>query len=276
MAVCALHILVSEFVGTPDAGGHFQLLLGVSHFVFGLFAVFAIENARTRLIRVNELLKAGDADLISLHELSASFSERVQDEVRDLIDAHLQDQIDYRLVDFDRSTTSFTALFRWVRELEPQSPQQEVGYDHLIDVCIKAAERRKLLESLVRQRVSNVEWLTLLSLFTAMWGLMLASSNGPLVANVLGGVLVASLAGILLVLRHFDQLRWQEGDAIWQPLHSLALSVGLIPYYPRPVITTGRADPPTGPIRIVDYPHPYPDMSNKQVSVIYHVQRHRG
>lgn len=162
-------------------------------------------------------------------------------------------------------------LFAQVRSLEPDSPAQEIAYDHLLGVCTQAAERRKQLEALVRQRVTTVEWVTLLSLFAALWGLMFSANGGPVVSSILGGVLVASLAGVMVVLRHLDEFRWQEGDAIWTPLHTLFLTLGLVPYYPKFALTTGRIDPPSGRLRLAEYPFPYPDMTNKVVEEVDHV-----
>jgi uncharacterized integral membrane protein len=149
-AVFAVHLAVSRMVNLPEADGRYELLLGVAYFVFGILVAFAIENARSGLARVNELLKAGDADLVSIYQLSASFGTDVQLELREVIDAHLQDQIDFRLVDFERSTPSFLALFKRVRKLEPTSAREEITYDHLLGICIAASERRKQLEALVR------------------------------------------------------------------------------------------------------------------------------
>lgn len=275
VAVFSVHLAVSRRVSLPEAGGRYELLLGVAYFVFGILVAFAIENARSGLLRVNELLKAGDADLVSIYQLSASFEADVQAEFREVIDAHLQDQIDFRLVDFERSTPSFLALFERVRELEPTSTREEITYDHLLGICTAASERRKQLEALVRQRVSPVEWVTLLALLAALWGLMLAANGGPIVSGLLGGVLVASLAGLLVLLQHLDEFRWQEGEAIWNPLHNLFLALDLLPYYPLDAVRTGRLDPPTGRVRFVDYPHPYPDMSDKTIEVVDHVGKRR-
>lgn len=268
--VLGLHVAASALVDAPRAEAPHLALLGLAYFVFGLFGAFALQSARSKLQRVNELLKAGDADLIAVHQLAAAFGASAQGELRGAIDRHLQDQIDYRLEDFDRSTASFLALFARVRRLEPRSVAQQIAYDHLLAVLIAAGERRKQVEALVRQRVSAVEWVALLAILGALWGLTLASGGEPIGVDVLAGVVVASLAGLMVILRHLDTLRWQEADAIWSPLHTLFLSLELLPYYPRVVVRGGRVDPPSGPIRLADYPRPYPDMRGKRVEAVEH------
>jgi len=44
------------------------------------------------------------------------------DEIRDLIDRHLTDQLDYRLVDYHRASPSFRALIKAVLVLQPRNP----------------------------------------------------------------------------------------------------------------------------------------------------------
>jgi len=274
-AVFAVHVTISRLISLPAAAGRYELLVGVAYFVFGLFAAFAVESARGSLLRVNELLKAGDADLVSIYQLSVVFGPAVRSELRSVIDSHLQDQIDYRLVDFDQSTESFETLFEQICSLKPDDSAQGVAYDHLIGVCVQAEERRRRLIAIVRERVTAIEWVVLLSLFVSLWGLMFAANGGPVLASILGGILVASLAGMLVMLHHLDSFRWQEGDSIWQPLHSLFITLDLVPYYPGFAIDTGRLDPPAGRIRVAEYPMPYPDMAGKTVREIDHLGGHR-
>jgi hypothetical protein len=49
-------------------------------------------------------------------------------------------------------------------------------------------------------------------------------------------------------------------------LHRLFQNLGLLPYYPRVVVTERRAKV-NGRVRLADYPNPYPDISGKVVSI---------
>lgn len=81
MIVFVVHVLLGRIVVLPQASGRYELLLGVAYFVFGLFAAFAIENARNGLARVNELLKAGDAVLVVASERRKQVEELVRQRV---------------------------------------------------------------------------------------------------------------------------------------------------------------------------------------------------
>jgi hypothetical protein len=263
--VLAIHVLLTRWQFMPSASGQYDILLGAAYFVFGLVVTFAIENARNKAARVNELLKASDSDLVSIHQLGAVFGERIRSDLLTLIDIHVQDQIDYSITDFSESAGSFMNLFDRITALDPHGPQEEIAYDHLLGVCLGAAERRKHLEAIARQRISVAEWITLLTLFAALWGLLIATVSGMWLVDLLAGVLIACLAGMLRLLVCLDHNIWQESDAIWQPLHLLFESLGLAPYYPRDVIERGRAKPKSGPIRVASYPNDYPNMKDKTI-----------
>jgi nitrate reductase NapE component len=248
--------------------GSFETLLGVAYFVFGLLLAFALENARTRRARITELLKSGDADLASMYQLLLIFGEPVRDRFRGQLDAYLQAEIDYALVDFDRSGPQFDELFQAVCALRPSEQAEIVAYDHLLELLTSKAERRRQIEAAVGQRISRLEWAALAALAVSVWLLIVVASAGGGPFIVLGTVLIASLSALMLVLWQQDQLRWQESSAIWHPLHRLFLSLDLLPYYPRNVVELRGIRPPSRPYRLADYPNEYPDMTGKVVTTI--------
>jgi hypothetical protein len=85
---------------------------------------------------------------------------------------------------------------------------------------------------------------------------------GALVAGVLAGTLTT----LMILLRKLDLLRWHERVTIWEPTTRLFRNMGLHPYVPRLVINDDRYRP-TGLIRVVDYPDPYPNRTSKIVTV---------
>jgi hypothetical protein len=155
-----------------------------------------------------------------------------------------------------------------VRSLRPTAEVELVAYDHLLGLAVAKAERRRQVEAVVRQRISTIEWAALIALAGAVWVLIaLASAAGGWFV-VLGAILVGSLGALLAVLWQLDRLSWQESVAIWQPLHRLFLSLDLVPYYPASVVERRRISPPSPPYRLAEYPHPYPDMTDKVVTLI--------
>src|SRR3984957_1800084 len=93
--------LVSYFVG-PDRGDIRVdvALASMATFLFGALLAFTIVRTRERLALVHDLIAKGNASLFSTHQLMAVFPERERTHVRRLIDQHLTEQIDYRLVDY--------------------------------------------------------------------------------------------------------------------------------------------------------------------------------
>jgi len=80
-------------------------------------------------------------------------------------------------------------------------------------------------------------------------------------------VLAGTLVTLMILLRKLDRLRWHERVTIWEPTSRLFRSMGRDPYVPREIIETGRYRP-SGRIRIVEYPDPYPNRVNKVVTVV--------
>jgi hypothetical protein len=61
-------------------------------------------------------------------------------------------------------------------------------------------------------------------------------------------------------------LRWHERVTIWEPTSRLFRNMGTDPYVRSEVIASGRFRP-TGRVRVVEYPDPYPKRSSKIVTV---------
>ena len=90
--------------------------------------------------------------------------------------------------------------------------------------------------------------------------------GGTILGALVAGVLAGTLVTLMILLRTLDRLRWHEKVAIWEPTTQLFRSMGRDPYVPRDVIESGRFRP-TGRVRVVEYPDPYPNRSTKVVKV---------
>jgi len=243
-------------------------MASMAAFLFGLLLAFTIVRVRERLALVQNLVAKGNAALFSIHQAVAVYPEADRRRIRDLIDHHLTDQIDYRLVDYHRATPSYLELTGAVLGLVPRTAQEEAVYKELVGLCITMGEERALIEAAGGQMLSPLEWSGLLLLLMVLLSLIAVLPGG----TVLGAVVVATLSGalatLLVLLRKLDLLRWHERVTIWEPTTRLFRSMGHDPYVPRLAITSGRYRP-TGRVRVVDYPDPYPERSTKVVTVEY-------
>ncbi|HUO48261.1 MAG TPA: hypothetical protein VMU09_05460 [Acidimicrobiales bacterium] len=243
-------------------------LASMGAFLFGLLLAFTIVRTRERLALVQDLVAKGDAALFSIHQMVVVYPEADRRRIRDLIDHHLTDQIDYRLVDYHRATPSYLALTGAVMGLGPRTAQEEAVYKELVGLCIGMGEYRALIEAAAGQMLSPIEWSGLLLLLAVLLSLIAVLPGG----TVLGALVVATLAGALATLvvlvRKLDLLRWHERVTIWEPTTRLFRSMGRDPYVPRLAITSGRYRP-TGRVRVVDYPDQYPERATKVVTVEY-------
>ena len=241
-------------------------MASMAAFLFGVLLAFTIVRTRERLALVQDLIAKGNSALFSIHQTMPVFVGPSGVQVRELVDAHLTDQIDYRLVDYHRATPSFLRLTDAVYELDPQGPRQESVYKELVALCIATTADRAQIEAVTEQALSPAEWTGLLLLFVLLVGLFAVLPGGTVLGALVAGVLASTLVTFLILLRKLDRLRWHERVTIWEPTTRLFRSMGLDPYVPREVIESGRYRP-TGRVRVVEYPDPYPIRSSKIVKV---------
>ena len=241
-------------------------MASMAAFLFGVLLAFTIVRTRERLALVQDLVAKGNSSLFSIHLMMSVFGEEDRRRVRELVDRHLTDQIDYRLVDYHLATPSHLDLTEAVYGLDPEGPQQEAVYKELVALCITMSTDRSLIEAATGQALSAIEWSGLLLLLVLLVGLMAVLPGGTLLGALVVGVLAGTLVTFMILLRKLDRMRWHERVTIWEPTARLFRSMGRDPYVPREVIESGRFGP-TGRVRVVDYPDPYPTRATKIVTV---------
>jgi hypothetical protein len=266
--VAVVVALVSWAIGPKRGDVRVDVALAsLAAFLFGVLLAFTIQRTRERLARVQDLIARGNASLFSIHQMVEGFDQADRERIRALVDRHLTDQIDYRLVDNHMARSSHLRLTRSVYALDPQTRQQEALYRELVALCVHMELERGQIESTGGQALSPMEWSGLLMLWVVLVGLIAVLPGGTVLGALVAGVLAGILVTFLLVLRKLDLLRWHERVTIWEPTARLFRSMGIDPYVPRHVIDGGRYRP-TGRVRVVDYPDPYPNCSTKVVTLM--------
>ncbi len=241
-------------------------LASMAAFLFGVLMAFTIVRTRERLALVHDLVAKGNSSLFSIHQLVAVFGEDDRSRIRGLIDRHLTDQIDYRLVDYYAAWPSYLQLMEAVYALQPGTRQEEVVYKELVQIGVDTGEFRALIEAATGQAMSPIEWIGLLLLLLILLGLIAVLPGGTPLGALVAGVLAGTLVTLMTLLRRLDLLRWHERVTIWEPTTRLFRNMDLDPYVPREVIESGRYRP-IGRVRVVDYPDPYPVRATKIVRV---------
>jgi hypothetical protein len=259
--------IVALIVGSKRGDVRVDIAMAsMAAFLFGVLLAFTIVRTRERLVLVQDLVAKSDATLLTIYDAVAVFGERERDDIRDLIDLHLTDQIDYRLVDYHRAAPSFRALIKSVLDLRPRNPEQDAVYKELVARCFVLDNDRALIEAASGQAMSPLEWTGLLLLLSVLLGLLAVLPGGTPLGSLVAGVMAGALVTLIVLLRKLDLLRWHERVTIWEPTTRLFRSMGRDPYVPREVIDSGRYRP-AGRVRVVDYPDPYPMRANKVVTI---------
>jgi hypothetical protein len=241
-------------------------MASMAAFLFGVLLAFTIVRTRERLALVQGLVAKGNSSLFSIHQTMAVFGDQERRLIRALIDIHLTDQIDYRLVDYHLASRSFVELVEALYALDPVTRQEEVVYKELVGLGIEMTTNRSLIESSVGQAMSPLEWTGLSLLLLLLLGLIAVLPGGTVLGALAAAVLAGTLTTLMILLRKLDLLRWHERVTIWEPTTRLFRAMGHHPYVPRLVIDDDRYRP-TGLIRVVDYPDAYPNRATKIVTV---------
>jgi hypothetical protein len=241
-------------------------LASMAAFLFGVLLAFTIVRTRERLARVQDLVAKNDSALFSIHQMAAVFDSEDRESIRDSVDRHLTNQIDYRLVDYHRGTPTYLRLTDEIHALSPSTNRQEAVYKELVSLCIAMRSNRALIEASTGQEMSAMEWTGLVLLLLVLLGLIAVLPGGTALGALVAGTLAATLTTLLILVRRLDLLRWQERVTIWEPTSRLFRSMDRDPYVPRLVIDAGRFRP-AGRVRVVDYPDPYPIRTTKRITV---------
>jgi hypothetical protein len=267
LAVGVVVGVVSLALGGPAGGLDVDVALAsMATFLFGVLLAFTIARARERLQLLQDTTSRNNAALLAIYEMMIVFSEEDQARIQGLIDGELTSEIDYRLVDHHRSNPEHVALVRAIYRLEPSNQEQIGSYREMLRLCSEVGSNRSVIESVTGQSLSALEWSGLLLLLLLLIGLIAVIPGGTAFGAVAAGVMAGTLTTLMILLRKLDQLRWHERVAIWEPASRIFRQMGLDPYVPRHVVDSGRYRP-TGRVRVVDYPDPYPDRANKVVTV---------
>ncbi len=265
--VGALVVIAAILVG-PDRGDVRVdvAMASMAAFLFGVLLAFTIVRTRERLSLVQDLVAKGNSNLFNIHTAVAVFDEKDVGHIRELVDAHLTEQIDFRLVDYHMATPSHLDLMESVIALDPQDAQEEAVYKELVALCMNMNSDRALIEAATGQALSAIEWTGLLLLLLVFVGLLAILPGGTVLGALVCGALAGTLVTFMVLLRKLDRMRWHERVTIWEPTARLFRSMGLDPYVPREVIESGRFRP-IGRVRVVEYPDPYPIRHTKIIKL---------
>ncbi len=248
----------------------YYVIISVATFLYGIFIAFSIYSHQTRLSQIKEMLRKDDSCLLSTYRQSSVFGKDVQHKVVEFVDKYLMTQINYRLQDdYQESAADFKNLYNFVLEIEPLNDKQTAVYQSMISELSSAASNRKLVGTLVRQKMTRLEWVSILSLHTLIAFVLFIFNTSSVLLSLLSSLIVVAGFIMIVVLHQLNNLTWQEEEWIWQPLHNLFLDLGLLPYYPEPAIDQGRVVIPSGSkVRVCRYNNPYPDMTNNEIHTV--------
>ena len=102
--VFMVFLVVTFIVPSRPIDDFMQIVLSTSTFLFAIILGFSIANRHRRLDTIRMNLRENDAILISTYYMCKTYNAKIVARVRDAMDRYLLTQLDYRLVDYEKST----------------------------------------------------------------------------------------------------------------------------------------------------------------------------
>ena len=261
-------IVLAIFVKGNEPSTIIIALLSVSTFLFGIFGAFIMQDRYARLNNLRSTLRTDDSLYINIYKLSGVFGKNVRRRTQKLIDNYITKTIDLKLIDYNKASKEFLALYDYIINIKPRNSKQTEVYGELLDCIDSANSGRESIGYLIRNNIQKFEWFSLIGLLgTIIFAVFYMNDNS--IPFIIISILVSTTSVILLlVIRELDNLRWKEKTWIWEPLEDLFSDLDLLPYFPEEVITSVRANIKKGrKVRIITYPRPYPDFTGKKVII---------
>jgi len=262
-------LTIALFYGGHGLSDSSKILLTVTSFVFGFYINSLITQSRSRHAKVVEALREEGGYIKAIYYITSGvFSREVIDAEREIIDEYLMAGMDYRVIDYAKSSPHFRNLFDHLMKVRSETKQQEVAWGHLVRILGEISKSRNRIEALVKERVSSFEWMTLTILLTLVIYFVYSLNTRSLASITITSFIATSLTMLIIILHGLDSLRWKEDKWFWTPIEELFLGLDLLPYYPKILVDTERLKLKKGqPVRLADYPNEYPDMAGKVVTI---------
>jgi hypothetical protein len=245
------------------------VLAQIVTFIFGIYLAFSIYNNQTKYDTVRGLLRTDDALLLAIYKMSSVLGKDIQHTMQGKIDAYLIAQLDYKLEDFKMTDKAFLDIYEYILTLEPKSAKQVETYNLILNTINQSLINRELVETHVSQRITRLEWFSILSLLGILSFYVVTLNSNGIIYAFISALLIVTSTSLTVVLYKTDNLSWRASDWIYSQLHSLFLNLDLVPYYSEPAVKMEHAQLSKGTIiRIGHYPEPYPSLVGKTVTEI--------
>lgn len=260
---------VAIFIPGNGTNDYINTAVSIASLIFSILIAFLISSAKDKLTKINETLKEHEGNLLFVYQSMDVFGHRAKEDVKVLIDKYLIDQLDYMLSDFKYSNKSFIEYFKYLLHLNPQNFIEQTAYSNLQSSLVDSTKQRKVVESLVSEKLSFLEWFSIYSLLGFIVFTIFYLITGSFISIVATILLSLSAISLTYVLYQLDNLSWKEDSWIWEPIQILFKELDLVPYLPNDVVINRRAKLEKGvKVRVAHYKSMYPDMSGKSVEII--------
>jgi hypothetical protein len=273
LAVAFVLFVIIAFT-TPGAGPNEWIsnLLSFATFIFAIILGFSIANRKQRMEQIRTRLRANDATILTLYSTAKAIGPATAKKTRDMLDEWLISQIDYNLVDFTYTTPQLIDIFEYVLSIKTPNGEDDEFKKKMVDDTRLLMQNQKAIIYWTKDKMQSFEWLSILVLGATIIFCMFFLRNNTLVSNIFTPIIASTIVLLGLVLKEIDALEWQEHNWVWWPLCDLFIEMGLPPYFPEDIFSSGRVNKrilkSIPKYRIAHYKFPYPRFEGKEVELV--------
>ncbi len=244
-------------------------LLTATTFLFGVLYGFEISVVIANFVALKTQLAIENAGLLSIYHLADIMGGKTGEEIKDRIELHLLELIDYPLERHLETGKSYFNIFEPLKKApDPRSAAKGQALQYLNEGIYYIPQARNQVADVAPRFVNKAEWmmLSVLGLFLIV---ALFLGRGPdFFSQITAAAFSTLVIGSLLLLDEIDSNRIMEAYLEYGMFNDTLKSIGKTPYYPEFAIEQGDIKIPKGEkYRLGTFPN-YPSLEGRRIKIV--------
>jgi hypothetical protein len=249
----------------------FVAISGVASFLFGLLGANTIRERQARLDKIVLNAATERGELVFIAEGLQLYSKKEEKVVLDKIDAYLMASLDLETHHYNLTDREYTEVCDAIIKLNIEEEKQKKMYDRFLTAIEKIETTREYSATLFEDRIPKAEWTVLYFLIVLIYTSLLFANTGGIIAFFIIASLALVISYLLVVAIKLDKLNWKIDEKIFEPYEQTFEAIGLMRYYPKPVVDSGviyhiKQLPSGTKYRIGDAPN-YPEVKDRIIEI---------
>ncbi|OGY85374.1 MAG: hypothetical protein A2233_04925 [Candidatus Kerfeldbacteria bacterium RIFOXYA2_FULL_38_24] len=213
------------------------LLTFVSLF-FAILVGFFIAAATSNYLRLQTLISAKNATLISVYEFVKAIKPAKTKKIISAIDAYMIKILDYELLDYASNTEKeFTDIIHIIDDIKTKNAREENLLPYVITKKCELISQIQEMTLVSKTIVSPRHWFILTSLAVMIAILLLMLRDGTLIISFMTGLVFIAIYQTLMLIHEIDSNIFLAHKLSYENPQQVFRAIGKVNYYPESAIT---------------------------------------